>query len=275
GLQGEDANVPAFDIAARWTRSGLGGATIPEGVEPFTSRPGAGDAICALSTVSAGLAALHEQRRTGKGRLVETSLMRTGVYALGWDMSIQLRFGAVRPTRTRGNPANPPADYYRTADGHWLLVLSRGPEDWKGILAGAGLGELIEDARFATPQLRVEHAGELTALLDAAFGALTLDQASRQLTEVDAMWAPLQTPAQVAADPQAMAAGCFVEIKDRHGDTYLSPAAPARFPGAVDVAPLPAPGLGQHTREVLAETGYSGEQIEELIASGAASVIEA
>lgn len=275
GLEGDDVDVPAFDIAALWTRAGLASATIPEGVEPFTSRPAVGDAACALATAAAALAALHEKRTTGRGRLVETSLIRTGVFTLGWDMSIHLKTGTFRPTRGRRQPANPPANYYRTADDHWLLTLSRGKDDWEGILTAAGHAELIDDPRFATLELRAQNGAELTAILDAAFGALTLDEARRRLTEVDAMWAPLQSLAEVAADPQAIAAGCFVEVEDRNGERFLSPAAPARFHGAPDAAPKPAPGLGQHTREVLAEAGYSAEQIDELIASGAASVIEA
>lgn len=277
GLQGEEIDLPAFDIAALWTRSGLAAATIPAGVEPFVSRPGVGDASCAMATAAAALAALHEQRRTGRGRLVETSLMRTGVYALGWDMALQLRYDAVPPARSRREPANPPANYYRTADGRWLLVLSRGRDDWKGIVAAAGRADLVEDPRFATPALRSGNGAELTAILDEAFGALSLAEAARRLTDVDAMWAPLQTPAEVADDPQAIAAGCFVEVEDRLGARYRSPAGPARFPGDAQDRPAlaPAPGLGQHTREVLLEAGYDDEQIERLLASGAAAIIEA
>ena len=65
----------------------------PKGHEPPLCRPAMGDAVCALSTISATLAAVIERRRTGRGRLVETSLIRTGVYSIGWDMAIQLKWG--------------------------------------------------------------------------------------------------------------------------------------------------------------------------------------
>ena len=88
GLQGPEANVPAFDITAFWTRSGAARAMIPTDQEPFPSRPGFGDHVTALATVSAVLAAVHERGATGRGRLVETSLIRAGAYAIGWDLSL-------------------------------------------------------------------------------------------------------------------------------------------------------------------------------------------
>ena len=71
--------------------------------------------------------------------------------------------------------------------------------------------------------------------------------------------------------PQVAAAGGWVEVEDGHGGRFRSPAAPARFPGAdLSLRPSP-PGLGEHTREVLSELGYSAEEIEALYASGAAA----
>jgi crotonobetainyl-CoA:carnitine CoA-transferase CaiB-like acyl-CoA transferase len=85
----------------------------------------------------------------------------------------------------------------------------------------------------------------------------------------------VQTPAEIVEDPFAQAAGCFVEVEDADGLRYRAPAAPARFPGADDGPKRPAPKLGQHTREVLAEAGYGAEAIEALLASGAAGAPQA
>ncbi|HEX6866320.1 MAG TPA: CoA transferase, partial [Caulobacteraceae bacterium] len=87
----------------------------------------------------------------------------------------------------------------------------------------------------------------------------------------DITWAPYQTPREVVEDPQADAAGCFVETPDGKGGTRKSPAGPARFPGADDGPKGPAPHLGQHTAEVLAELGYSKADIAALKASGVAA----
>jgi crotonobetainyl-CoA:carnitine CoA-transferase CaiB-like acyl-CoA transferase len=94
---------------------------------------------------------------------------------------------------------------------------------------------------------------------------------ARRLDDADLVWAPVQTPAEVAADPQVMASGALVQVEDGEGGTFPNPASPARFPGA-DAAVRPrSPHLGEHTREVLAEIGYGADQIDAMFEAGAAA----
>ena len=105
--------------------------------------------------------------------------------------------------------------------------------------------------------------------LDDGFRELTLQEVGARLTAGDVIWAPMLTPAEVVADPMAQAAGCFVEVEDATGAKFLAPASPARLPGQPLKPTRPAPGLGQHTREVLGEAGYSETEIDALVAEGA------
>jgi crotonobetainyl-CoA:carnitine CoA-transferase CaiB-like acyl-CoA transferase len=272
GLQGPDADKPGMDVAAFWSRAGVGAITAPKGVEPFPIRTGMGDHICSLATVSAILAAVVERNRTGVGRLVETSLMRAGVYAIGSDMAIQLRLGKLASTRPREQAVQPLANFFRTGDGRWVNILVRqGGKDWPQIAAAAGKPQLVDDPRFATNKLRRENCVALVAELDEGFASLSYDEVAQRLNDGDVTWGPYQTPREVVQDPQAQAAGCFVQTPDGEGDTFPAPAGPARFPGADDGPKGPAPRLGQHTAEVLAELGYSAAEIEAMKAAGAAA----
>ena len=106
---------------------------------------------------------------------------------------------------------------------------------------------------------------------EAAFGAMTFEEIAAKLDAADLVWAPVQTPAEVAADPQVMASGAIVQVEDGLGGTYRSPAAPARFPGADATVRPRSPLLGEHTRQVLTEIGYSETQIEAIFAAEAAA----
>lgn len=271
GLTGPAADLPAFDMTAMWTRSGVAAATIPPDQEPYASRPAFGDHICAIAAVAGILAALHERQNTGRGRLVESSLLRTGTYALSFDLAVQLGLGEVATTLPRAERPNPLQSYFRTADGRRMLMTNHRDDQWPAIAGALGLEKWATDERFATLESRAANAPALLALLDEAFGSLTLDEASKRLTAAGVMWAPMQTPAEVAQDPYAEAAGCFVETPTGRGGIFRAPAGPVRFPGADDGPKGPAPELGQHTREVLTEAGYGQAEIDALFRSGAAA----
>jgi crotonobetainyl-CoA:carnitine CoA-transferase CaiB-like acyl-CoA transferase len=272
GLEGPDAHLPGFDVTAFWARSGIGYMTAPKGTEPFMRTSGMGDHCTSLATVSAILAALYERERTGVGRMVQTSLLATGVYLWGSDLAVQLKLGRVASVRPRENPINAVANHFRSADGRWFVHNPRGGSGgWEKFLGVAGRPDLVTDPRFATGKERRANARELAAELEAAFAELPFDEIARRLDEADLVWALFQTPAEVAADPQVMASGAIVQVEDGKGGTFPSPAAPARFPGADATVRPRSPHLGEHTREVLAEIGYSETEIEAIFAAEAAA----
>jgi crotonobetainyl-CoA:carnitine CoA-transferase CaiB-like acyl-CoA transferase len=272
GLEGPDAHKPGFDVTAFWARAGVANMTAPKGTDPFMLRSGFGDHITSLATVSAILAALYEREQTGKGRLVQTSLLATGVYTVGSDLAVQLKFGKLASNRPRNHPLNPLATFYKSADERWFVHNPRGGQgDWPAFAAVAGRPDLTEDERFATGKARRQNSQALVAEFDAAFAALTFDEIATRLDAADLVWAPVQTPAEVAADPQVAASGAILQVEDGQGGTYASPAAPARFPGADATVRPRSPTLGEHTREVLAEIGYSPAEIEGLFTAEAAA----
>lgn len=272
GLDGPDAHKPGFDVTAFWARAGVANMTAPKGADPFMLRSGFGDHITALATVSALLAALYEREQTGVGRLVQTSLLATGVYTVGSDLAVQLKLGRLASNRPRNLPINPLATFYKSADGRWFVHNPRGGNgDWSNFATIAGRADLIHDERFATSKARRENSPLLVAEFDKAFAAMPFDEIAEKLDAADMVWSPVQTPAQVAADPQVHASGAIIQVEDGQGGTYPSPAAPARFPGADATVRPRAPTLGEHTREVLTELGYSANEVDALFGAGAAA----
>ena len=271
GLEGPDADRPGFDIASFWSRTGVGRLTIPKGQEPFPLRTAFGDHITSISTAAGICAALVEAQRTGKGRLVEASLFRTGLYALGSDFAIQLFMGKIGSTKGRHEQIVPITNFYKTKDGHWLCIVSRqGDVDWGPLCRAIGRDDLVDDERFKKAKGRRANASEVVDIMDVGFAQYTKDEMAARLDAESIAWAPMQTLGEVAEDPQAMAAGAIVQTPSASGDgsTYPAPASPVRFPGADDGPKGPAPRPGEHSRDILEAAGFSANEIDALYTDG-------
>jgi crotonobetainyl-CoA:carnitine CoA-transferase CaiB-like acyl-CoA transferase len=266
GLSGEEKDRPGFDMAAFWSRAGVARLFAPKGTDPVQIRTAFGDHVTAPATVAGILAAIVERSRTGRGRLVETSLLRSGIYALGTDMAIQLALGRVASTPPRENAISPVNNFFQSSDGNWICLMPRqGGADWADLTKAIGREDLKDDPRFRDSKSRRANGPELVRIFDEAFAAHTLDEWRARLDAFHLIWAPVQHPRQVAEDRQAEAAGAFVNMP---GADYRSPASPVRFHGADDGPKGPAPQIGQHTEAVLAELGYDKAAIAAMRKSG-------
>jgi crotonobetainyl-CoA:carnitine CoA-transferase CaiB-like acyl-CoA transferase len=148
---------------------------------------------------------------------------------------------------------------YRAGDGRWFWLLGlEADRHWPPTARACGHPEWLDDARFSSAAERRRHAAELIALLDAAFATEPLPAWTARFDAEGVWWAPVQTTAEVVADPQAEACGAFVDVEglnDVAGGPGRSVATPVDFGGSrLNQRVLgPVPGPGQHTDEVLAE----------------------
>ena len=271
-VEGPDADRPGMDQAAFWARSGLAAMFRPKGGDPIMLRTAFGDHVASLAIVGAVMAAVYERQQTGKGRLIDASLLRAAHYAGSSDLAIQHTRGRVASNRPRKNTPNPLINYFQTGGGHWISLLQRqGEKDWPKLARALKVQHLVDDPRFANGRVRRENGAELVPLLDEAFAARSFDEIAAALDAEEMIWAPVLTAAEAIADPQAIAAGCVVQTPRHDGGVMNAPAGPVRFPGADDGPKGPSPRAGEHTRAVLLEAGYSGAEIDAMYASGAAA----
>jgi len=269
GTSGPDRDRPAYDVGAWWARAGVAMSLVPKGAEPPQQRGGMGDHTTAIAAVSAVCAALVARQRTGVGQFVSTSLLRTGVYILGWDVNTRLRFGRVESPYDRHHIPNPLVNCYRAADDKWFWLLGlQADRHWPDLVRALGNAALGDDPRFADIRVRREHATACVAALDAIFATRSMAHWTAAFDAAGMWWAPVQTIGEMLDDPQARAGGVVTEAAVADGTAEMV-AGPAEFAGTPLAMPAMAPELGQHTEEVLLELGYDWEQIAALRDGGA------
>jgi crotonobetainyl-CoA:carnitine CoA-transferase CaiB-like acyl-CoA transferase len=269
GPNGPDRDRPAYDIGAFWARAGVAASLTPKGSDPPQQRGGMGDHITAIAAVSAVCAALVARQRTGEGQFVTASLLRTGVYVMGWDVNTRLRLGRVESPYDRHRIPNPLVNCYRSSDGRWFWLLGlQGDRHWPDLIRAIERPELLNDPRFKDIRVRREHNEACVAILDEIFTARPMAYWADALDQAGMWWAPVQTVSEMIEDPQARASGAFVSTQLAEGSADMV-AAPADFASTPGPPPTMAPELGQHTEEVLLELGYDWERIASLREAGA------
>ena len=269
GLRGPEHNRPGYDVGAFWARSGIAFGHIVEDGAPAALRGGLGDHVTAMSIVTGILAALHARERTGQGRLVETSLLRTAMYTLGWDLSIQLEFDKVKLPVPRTEIETPLMNSYRAGDGRWFFLIGlEADRHFPGVARVIERPEVVDDPRFATARDRRHNRTALIGLFDEAFATRPLAEWAERFDREGVWWAPVQSFAEVVRDPQAKAAGALIDAPSRVGGTSRTVATPIGFDGAPVEVRAPSPLLGEHTDAVLREVGVDDATLARLRAEG-------
>lgn len=257
GETGPDADRAAYDVAAFWARSGLAHLlTRPGDVPPF-QRGGMGDHSVGMSLAGGICAALVSRAQTGRGQLVSTSLYRQGAYTISFDLNTFLVAGRSIAIGQRESMGNPCMNNYAAGDGRrfWIVGLEI-ERHWPPLCRVAGRPEWLTDPRFDSPVGRYTNATTLIGELDSIFATKTLDEWAVVFdTEPDFFWSPINSLEDVVADDQFHAAGGVVFVPDGPDGSAGGPmvATPVDFAGTPWAPRSPAPGLGEHTDEVLAE----------------------
>jgi crotonobetainyl-CoA:carnitine CoA-transferase CaiB-like acyl-CoA transferase len=268
GRKGAEAHALSFDYTGI-ARSGLMMSCGEKGTPPTQILPGIGDEIGGLMCAWGITAALYAREKTGKGQVVDTSLMGSLIAMLGFIMAAPAILGQEFPREIRAAAGNPLYNHYRCKDDRWIAIAHLAPDQyWPRICKALGLEELLDDPRFNSIEARGKHARELVALLDQRFMAKTRDEWASILKEEGCIFTPIQTPREVTNDPQALANRYFIEAPHPGWGSTKMIGFPWDFSETPAAWRREAPGLGQHTNEVLTELGYGKEELETLRVEG-------
>ena len=264
GREGPDSSRPGYDLAAFWARSGLAKSCTATGYLPFTLSPGAGDHATAMAAAAGVCAALIQKGKTGKGQIVDTSLLSVGVYTNSWNTASYLRFNRVPKQPPRNSLPNPMLNCYMSKDkkGFWIVGLES-ERHWPNTAKALGLEKLLDDPRFSNASKRRTNSKVLISIFDDCFASLNFEELAAKFEEHDVWYAPIQDVDEVTKDPQVIANGMIVNIPPNGDGPHLaSVATPVRFNNSNTTPKGPVPKPGEHTKDILINLGLDPDKVE-------------
>ncbi|CUU57020.1 Crotonobetainyl-CoA:carnitine CoA-transferase CaiB [Parafrankia irregularis] len=274
GARGPGADRPGYDSSAFWAQGGLAHVLTPPGQDvPISQRGAMGDRNGATALAFGIAAALLRRERTGRGSVVDVSLLATAMWTLSSDVLSALAGQTPRAASGAAAYRNPLVGPYRTKDGrHIQLVFLEPDRYWADFCRLVGRDDLVTDPRFADLAARAANREACVATIAAIFADRTFAEWKDLLAGIDAPWAPVQAVEELLTDPQVLANDYLGEV--RLGEAGADAGASYRLPsGPVQIDERPpelrrAPEHGEHTESVLLELGYTWEQIGELAEAG-------
>lgn len=260
GQTGPYATRPGFDQIMQ----GMGGLMSVTGF----ADSGPVRAGLAVADMSAGLyagigilLALIERERSGKGQWVQASLLHSQIAMMDFQVSRYLNDGDIPVRVGNDHPTSSPMGLFTGSDGVFNIGAS-GEGNWRRLCELLNHTEWLEDPDFKTEKLRVTNRAKLTALLEAEFAGNTVDYWVKALNDAGVPAGPVYDVPQIFEDEQVKhldVVATLPNVYDKDMHYITQPMTLSRTPPKVVAA---APGWGEHTDEVLAEIGYSADEIK-------------
>jgi crotonobetainyl-CoA:carnitine CoA-transferase CaiB-like acyl-CoA transferase len=272
GQTGPNARKGGFDLIAQGV-SGIMSITGEPGGPPVKAGVPLTDLGAGLFALTGILAALHARHRTGQGQRIDTSLVDAGVALSVWEATEYFAGTGVPTALGSAHRMNAPYQAIRCADGY-VTIGAANERLFRRLCDVLGHPEWGMEPEFADNASRVRNRAALAERIESIMSGQSRAHWLARLEAHDIPCGPINDYAQVFADPQVVAREMVVGVEHPTLGHLKALGSPIKMSGTPPDVSRRAPLLGEHTREVLAEAGYSDPQIDAFVRSGAAGIAE-
>jgi CoA:oxalate CoA-transferase len=262
------AQRPAYDVAMQ-AYSGIMSITGPEGGEPCRVGTSIGDIISGYQATVSILTALFYRQKTNKGQLYDGSMV-DGLFSILENAIVRYTStGEVAQPLGSAHPSIAPFQAFKTKDDAWIIVAIGNDKLWQIFCRLLKRSDLVNDLRFATNVSRAKNKKVLAVILQKELAGKSAAFWSKKLEEEGIPYSPLNSIKDICEDPHILHRGMIKEINQSLVGKMRIANSPFRLSETPAQIYAPAPLLGEHTREVLADIlGYKPEKIERLKKAG-------
>jgi len=257
GHEGPDAGKRGFDLGS-WARSGAMLKISEPGSPPPLNPIGLPDCNQATYSALGIILALFVRERTGKGQMVTNSLFGSMLWACMIQADAAAITGKADSPRTQQQEANPFYNRYLTKDGRWLILLR---SDWHDSCEALEITEYENDPRFDNFTKRMDDSPALIEIISQAVAKKTMKEWEKRFEGKDIIWSIAQTYLEAVEDPQTIANQYIVDFDHPKYGPIKYTAIPFKLNTTPPSIRTPAPGVGEHTEQVMVSLGYTPEQI--------------
>lgn len=209
------------------------------------------------------LAALLQRGQTGQGQRLDIS-MHDCIFSILENALVRYTISGQNPTRIGSRHASvAPYDVFKAKDG-FIIIACANEATWQRLCKAMGREELIRDERFLLNDNRATNIEPLSQVINDWTATLSMETILSTLVEHSVPAAPILTIADLAENEHLKARNMLVEVDHPKAGKVVIPGNPIKLSASPDTIETPAPVLGQHSEEILAEIGYKAEQIEAL-----------
>ena len=273
GRDGPLADTGGFDLVAQGF-AGLMAITGEPGRPPVKTGNPVSDINAGILATVGILAAYAHRLKTGRGQVVDTSLMEAALQQTQWHAASFFATGESPGPLGSAHILAAPYQAFRTSDG-WINIGGANQANWERIADVLGHPEWRVDPRFATNTARMQNLQALVAAMNDVLAHKTRADWLALLDAAGVPAGPVHSLGEALTHPQTLARGMVVDLVHPQAGPTKALGCPIHFSATPTRVDRPAPLLGEHTRELLRECGYADTEIDAFAADGIVATADA